>query len=499
VSPATTLLTFALFILASACAVPIEDGAYGSSSLEVNLPMTAHFDIGAINHCGGRAVCDPSEPQCLCPADLRHANYVRVLPDGRRQGHYVAQATERFKTDIRAQGNVPALYVDRMNDDWESGGRAVADRMISDARASYGGNAPRWFLLNEISRSRWLDRSSIGTRYRRYVAELAQRLHVQYERKVLIFSPFERPPASDGHRAEDWSAVAMHAFIGVEAYLGGQEIATAGYSEAWCRGRYAQALEAYRALGVDPRRQILTEHFAHSEAGLGRGREGLSEANWLRAIRIRTRAATSLPFYGFASYAWGFNQMSAPARQRFAAQDVYHLELGEGHIALAEPGLGSFGSDPAVVASEDPMPGVETGGGGDPRTSTDPGADDRATDPVPSSEPSAGGALMCGGLHQSCTAGAGECCDGFSCSPGNSTCRRTIGESCETGYECVTGRACAGTPRVCCVIVGDACGHDYQCCNGHSCNRGRCCVRRGGGCARDDQCCSGVCGRGGCA
>ncbi|MGE0788086.1 MAG: hypothetical protein AB7S26_20615 [Sandaracinaceae bacterium] len=472
------LRALALATLLSGCLAAAEsdlpDDDLAEDESAVSSTMVPHFDIVTLGGCGGAASCPASAEQCVCEVDFDHANYARIRPNGSREGHYVGMATDARRDALRARGNRPAYYADRLNDDWESGGAARADAFIADARARFGGTLPAWFLFNEISRRRWLDPGAEGARYRRYVADFARRLHRHHGRSVILFSPFRIPGADGQHRPADWQAVAENAFIGIESYIGGGEVRASGYSEAHCRARYQESLTWFGRMGVSADRLVLTEHFAQTVAGFGRGREGLSIAEWERAIRVRTRAARSLPFVGYASYAWGFNQMRVPSSERLRAMDAYHDELAAGRMVRDAVGSGvSGGTAPTPV---EPMP----------------------VEPPPDPAPDPTGSATCGGVHEACVSGAGECCSGLACSTVSSDCRLQVGQTCADVSECTQGRACAGTPRRCCVIVGDGCAHDDQCCNGHACQQGMCCVRAGDGCARDDQCCSGQCTLGRC-
>ncbi len=475
-----------LLLVASACiAAPASDDELDVLSSSTESVFRPYFDMASTGGCAGADRCDPAADQCFCQADFDHQNYGFVGSDGRRRGHHLVVSSDARADQMHAMGNRGAFYVNAMNDDWRGGAAAKADALVALAHSRFA-VMPRWFLLNEISRSQWLAQTAEGARYRRYVAELARHLSERYARKVLVFSPFNRPGLRGVHHPADWEAIARHAVIGVEHYIGGGEIAANGYSESYCRSVYQSSITWYGRQGVRPQRLVLTEHFAQTPADFGRGREGLRLSNWLRAIRVRTRAAVSLPFLGYASYGWSFNQTHASNDGRWEAQDVYHRVLEGGDITRGST---------APAPSDDP--GTSDPGTSDPGTS-DPGTSDPGTSDPGTSDSGDPAAPTCGGLFDSCVVGGGDCCSGHACAPSDSTCRIQIGTPCTDRSQCYDGRACTGTPRVCCVIIGDGCAHDEQCCNGHQCQAGRCCVERGGGCARDDQCCSGTCGLGGC-
>jgi len=70
-------------------------------------------------------------------------------------------------------------------------------------------------------------------------------------------------------------------------------------------------------------RLVLTEHFGNTKGDKPWGRGGVSDADWTRAIRVRSAAARSLEFVGFASYAWAFNWMHEEIAQRLEYEALY--------------------------------------------------------------------------------------------------------------------------------------------------------------------------------
>lgn len=292
-----------------------------------------HFEVATIVGCGGTYECpwDDSEAQCFCQADFDHNNHGRVLPSGERKGHVVVVGSDRRRDEILGMGNQAAHYVNEMNAEWTRGAPARADAMMREARELWpSAGPPRWFLLNEISNDLWQRRDDTGVRYRRYVAELARVLSERHHRRVIVFAPFPRP----GRHASDWSALARHAYVGVEGYLSGAAIRDHGFSRSWVRAQYQAMIDAYGRLGVRADRLVMTEHFGNTPATLHRGRGGVSFADWRRAVSVRSRAQAELPVFGLASYAWGFNQMGATNAQRFEIQDLYHRTIGGGTLEL---------------------------------------------------------------------------------------------------------------------------------------------------------------------
>lgn len=308
--------------------------------------IAPHFDVGGL-HCGaGQMDCDPQSDQCFCPNDFaRNAYFVDGTP---RRGHLVGVAGNWSSDYLWGLGNRPAYYVNAVNEDWRQGGVARADAIVAEASKAFEGKPPKWFLLNEISRNAWMNQGDDGRKYRKFLADLVKRLHVHHQRKVILFSPFWRPGIQPGHSAADWKAIAANAYIGVENYLSGAEIKAAGFSQSWCRDRYQESLTWYGRMGVGAGRIVMTEHFAQTKAGQEWGRAGVSIAEWTRAIRVRTAAAKSLPVFGFASYAWSFNQMHASNADRREFQDVYHKTL-EGKAIVVPQAYASSPSNPPAA------------------------------------------------------------------------------------------------------------------------------------------------------
>lgn len=248
------------------------------------------------------------------------------------------------------------------------------------ARSAFSNNAPRWFVLNEISRGAWNGSAA----YRTYVGDLVARLHNTYRRKVLVFSPFWRPGYASANNPAAWKRVAAAARIGVENYLSGAQIKAHGFNPAWCKSMYAQSITWYSKMGVAAGRLVLTEHFAQTKAGAEWGRAGVSAADWEHAIRVRTQAARSLPFFGYASYAWGVDQMGIADFKRRSFQDLYH-RLMEG-TDLTIPGAAPPPSNPPVDAGS-PPPSNPAPDAAPPPSDPTPDAGSSPSGPAPDAAP----------------------------------------------------------------------------------------------------------------
>jgi hypothetical protein len=106
-------------------------------------------------------------------------------------------------------------------------------------------------------------------------------------------------------------------------------------------------LDSYDKVKVKPENLFLCEHFGQTLASVGRGRAGVSDTDWLSAINARSLAAKELAnagrFSGYATYAWGYNQMGAsePSLVRFEQAYTAH--------ALPRESAPSPPSEPAIV------------------------------------------------------------------------------------------------------------------------------------------------------
>ena len=312
------------------------------------------FDLAGLSCGGGAMDCSPDSAQCFCRNDFAHNNYSARTGAGAR-GHYLIVSSNLLGDSIREAGNRPAYYENAMNADWQAlGATRKADQMMESARKAFSGTAPRWFVLNGISRNAW----NSSAAYRAYVGDLVQRLNLTYGRSVLVFSPFWRPGESSANNPAAWTKVGNNARIGVENYLSGAEIKKNGFSEAWCVGMYQQSITWYGKMGVGAARLVLTEHFAQTPAGAQWGRAGVGPGDWERAIKVRTRAARSLPVYGYASYAWAFNQMGIPDWKRRTFQDLYHQEIEGTDISIpsAVPAGSGDGPTDQPPPEDDPAP-----------------------------------------------------------------------------------------------------------------------------------------------
>ena len=513
-----------------------EDFAVADSDLvATRLPL--EFDVGSYRCAGRTEVCDPSIDKCLCDLELAHLNYLRVAADGTVNGHFLVTGGDRMRSSVESAGNALAVNINELNAHWTDGADARADAMMAWAVERFGSEPPAWFFLNEISRSRWLRDDDEGRRYRQYVVGVARRLRRTHGRRVVVFSPYWRPGYDGRDRFRTaWSNLAEVSFIGVENYISGEAMRARGFSQSWARERYRASIAAYTALGVPRAKLMLTEHFGNTQPGTNFGRAGIRHTDWIRAIRVRTRAARSLPFAGFISYAWGSNLTHHRSDRRREAMDAYHavgarrLVIPPAHSSSAPPSEAPFeGDDPTPEHDPEPPPPVDDplpddpsppepppacdpphsvaidgvcvpscgAAGGTVCTTADTGICDGrpalasydcpvccdATEPAPACVPASCGSGyldLCGGADDGCggTLRCGDTCgDGLNCNA-NGVCRRALGRACAGPGQCASGlcqwTTSAGSAARCCHAAGQWCDADIKCCQSLVCRGGRC-------------------------
>lgn len=506
-------------LLASSCVATIggdDDGEREDLDLvgsELRASRVAlEFDVMGYQCPAGGAACGTEADKCICQTEYDHLNAIRVMPNGSAVGHYLVTGSDDRRPEIVAQGNRLAVNINELNKDWDQGGVARADAMMAWAQREFPGGVPQWFFLNEISRSRWLDPGERGVRYRRYVAELVRRLSITHGRTVAVFSPFYRPGwLGTQHYPASWRAISQHAYIAVENYISGRAIRDSGFSEELCRNRYQQSITAYTRMGVPLGRLILTEHFGQTFADKNWGRSEIDIDAWIRAIRVRTRAARSLPFAGYATYGWGSNRTHHTSAERLRAMDAYR-RVGAERLALPDR---SEASATAADPSYDPTLPDEP----EPTTEIDPDEDGTASEPAPlppgeeippidpeADDPTGGcdppHSIDVGGVcvpscgqagGNTCSSGTDGQCDGFAlltsydcaacCYREAPTCAPN---TCGGGY----GDFCGGAPDGCggTLSCGDTCGEGLNCTAGGLCKKAL-----GQYCAGPGQCASGLC------
>ena len=259
-------------------------------------------------HCCPTTVPGDPTNKCFCDAEFAHLNA--------GASHFLAVGTEQHRGDLWAAGNFQAVYVDTLNDMYPaSTGDAKADAVITAATASFASGVPKWFIVNEISKSLWPSDAV----YRQYVRSFAARMAQTYSKSVVVASPFPAPAAN----AVDWTALAGNAYVAVEVQLTGKEVNGNANSVSYCKAQFQASATAYAGVGVSLARLMLVDSYADSAAATGFGRQGVSMAGWTNAIAARAQGAHEVGFAGYVSYAWANNEMADTPATRTGFEDSY--------------------------------------------------------------------------------------------------------------------------------------------------------------------------------
>lgn len=248
----------------------------------------------------------------ICQAQFDELNFPTT------NGHYIAMGSDAHRLELATNGNALAIYYNTFDSGYPTNS-ADQQAALIDQYAVSGftstGPKPNWIVLNEISADSWPNDAT----YRAWTAGVVQTLKNTYGYNVILYAPFANP----GANASDWQAVAANAYIGIENYLSGSEVANENYSVGWCEGQYQSSVTSYTSLGVAPGRLMLGEEFTQSTAGTDYGRSGVSSNDWDTVILARNQAAQNVGFAGFLSYAWGGNAMLVSDDELIEHEDTY--------------------------------------------------------------------------------------------------------------------------------------------------------------------------------
>ena len=269
-----------------------------------------------------------SSSQMACPGHLEHLNFPTT------NGHFIAMGDDGHRLELATNGNVLAIYYNTFNDGWTTNDGPTAAGVIeqySRNRFTATGPRPGWLVLNEVSASLWPTNAA----YRAWVHDTVHALRNTYGYSIILYAPFAAP----GANAADWQAVAADAYIGVENYLSGEEVAAQSFSVSWCQSQYQDSTNSYNALGVPTSRLILGEHFSHNLSGSGYGRSGVSSNDWDKVIIARGKAARNVQFAGFIGYAWGGNAMNVSSNEMIHFEDTYSTNPLPKLSAITAPGI----------------------------------------------------------------------------------------------------------------------------------------------------------------
>ena len=247
-------------------------------------------------------------------------------------GHYLAMGSDAHRLELATNGNALAIYYNTFNDGYSTN-TAAQQAAIIDQYAVNGftsnGPKPAWIVLNEISSGLWQSDAV----YRTWAGDVVQALKNTYGYNVILYAPFSNP----GTSASDWQHVAASAYIGIENYLGGNEVLANGFSVSWCQGQYQSSITSYTGLGVPRAKLMLGEEFTQSTTGTGYGRSGISSNDWDHVIGVRSQAAQNVGFAGFLSYAWGGNAMLVSDDELVEHEAVYRTNQLPANNGITAP------------------------------------------------------------------------------------------------------------------------------------------------------------------
>lgn len=256
--------------------------------------------------------CNCTYPVHFCQSQFDHLNFAST------HGHYLAMGTDAYRSQIIQNGNAIAAYHNDLNTSYTvktPQAKALEVNQYVQSNLANSGPAPVWILMNEISSGLWPSNAT----YRTWVCDVAHELKNTYGYNVIMFAPFATPGANDA----DWTRLSGDAWIGVENYLSGEAILAQNFSVSWCQAQYQASITSYAARGVPKERLFLTEDFQQTLAGTSWGRAGVSAADWIHAITVRSTAARNLNFPGYITYDWSHNNMSATDEELLQFEDAY--------------------------------------------------------------------------------------------------------------------------------------------------------------------------------
>jgi hypothetical protein len=264
------------------------------------------FDIFTFN-----CTPDGSDPHG-CQTQFDHLNWVTA------NGHMVMMGSDAHRAELNGNGNFLGAYYNNLSGLFGTyTGSAAADQIENYVLANFTNTGVKttWISLNEISGSQWPNNPD----YRAWLRTCVARLHQTYGHEVILFAPFANP----ANNAADWVPLSGNCYIAIEKYLSGATINAHANSVSWCQSQYQSSKDSYVALGISSTKLYLAEHFGHTVAGTGWGRDGCSYAGWDNAIKARADAAKNVGFAGFIGFAWSKNGMGVSEVDMVHFEDTY--------------------------------------------------------------------------------------------------------------------------------------------------------------------------------
>ncbi|HEX3600311.1 MAG TPA: autotransporter-associated beta strand repeat-containing protein, partial [Lacipirellulaceae bacterium] len=257
-------------------------------------------------------------------------------------GNFMMTSTDNHRPEMVSAGNDLAEFYNNFLADYNTQFRnntinaaaeADAINQYTTQHSTNNGPKPTWLVLNEISSSLWQPNPGAPSlnSYRQWVVDCVTRLRDVYGYDIVTYAPFGTVGTSAPNNGASWQALSAKSYIGVESYLSGAEVMSAGSTYAarlaWAQNQYQASKDTYSAVGVDPSRLFLGEDFTNNTAGNGFGRAGISAADWDTAIQIRQDAIYNVGFAGFLAYAWGGNPLGISEAEQLEHEYYYRSRL----------------------------------------------------------------------------------------------------------------------------------------------------------------------------
>jgi len=268
------------------------------------------------------AICPASVEGPYCPVKTKEQlcfcdhDFDRINSQG---DHYIAVTDDGHKDDIEKAGNEMSYYVNSMNDGYYKKKSATvwANYLYKDACTKFEGckNVPKWWILNEISASKW---GNGVKKYQDYVVGLTKALKAK-KLNIIVAAPFDAPKRA----GPQWKALSQLGYIGIENYVSGKELKANKFSMPWLKAQYQKSVTAFKKFGVSSSRLFAFESYGSTLPSKPFGRAGISSAEWVKTITMRAAAIKAAHFKGFISYGWWGNQMKDSWKVRDKYYDAY--------------------------------------------------------------------------------------------------------------------------------------------------------------------------------
>jgi autotransporter-associated beta strand protein len=300
-------------------------------ALSVAMPLSAtaydlHFDYTSFENSPGKR---------FQQAHFDVLNYPSI------NGNYMMTSTDNHRPEMVANGNALAQFYSPFccatGSDYLDNPRPTAieeaDRINTYTinNSTNNGARPEWVILNEISPSLWQQNPGAPSlnAFRTWAIDVVTRLTDVYGYKVIMLSPYQQ--LGQTTNAPSWQALANKAYVGIEAYLDGDEVMTGGtdYASrvAYAQGRYQAAKNSYLNVGIPAEKLFVIEHVGNTVEGTNWGRGGIAAADWDQALMIRQDAIYNVNFAGFLTYAWGGNNMNITVDEQIQHEYYYRSRL----------------------------------------------------------------------------------------------------------------------------------------------------------------------------